>query len=169
MVKKTESKEMEEEKPAKKAAVPKAEKQTPAKHEAKTEGKTEAQPAAAEPKKMQSKSKAPKSSAKMDQQAAMASGECTDRFCPVHGSSKLHGRVLEGTVISAKAYKTVTVDKLRSFYLTKYERYEKRHTKLLVHNPPCINAKLGDEVRIMETRPLSKTKHFIVIEVLTKK
>jgi small subunit ribosomal protein S17 len=100
---------------------------------------------------------------------AKTEGACVDRFCPTHGSSKLHGRTLEGTVVSAKAYKTVTVDKLRLFYLHKYERSEKRHTKVLAHNPPCINAKEGDEVRIMETRPLSKTKHFIVIEVLNKK
>jgi small subunit ribosomal protein S17 len=98
-----------------------------------------------------------------------AEAGCNDRFCPTHGTSKLHGRILEGVVVSAKAYKTVTVDKLRLFFLHKYERSEKRHTKVLVHNPPCINAKLGDEVRIMETRPLSKTKHFIVIEVLNRK
>jgi small subunit ribosomal protein S17 len=95
--------------------------------------------------------------------------ECADKFCPFHGSSKLHGRVLFGTVVSAKAHKTATVDKLRTFYLHKYERYEKRHTKVLVHNPPCLNAKLGEEVKIMETRPLSKTKHFIIIEVLNRK
>jgi small subunit ribosomal protein S17 len=98
-----------------------------------------------------------------------AGGECTDRFCPIHGESKVHGRVLEATVVSAKAHKTAKVDKVRSFYLTKFERYERRHTKLLVHNPPCINAKPGDEVRIMESRPLSKTKHFIIIEVLKRK
>ena len=99
----------------------------------------------------------------------LTEGECTDRFCPIHGESKVHGRVLEATVISTKSHKTAKVDKVRSFYLTKYERYERRHTRLLVHNPPCINAKVGDEVRIMESRPLSKTKHFIIIEVLRRK
>jgi small subunit ribosomal protein S17 len=33
------------------------------------------------------------------------------------------------------------------------------------HNPPCINAKEGDVVKIAECRPLSKTKKFVVIEV----
>jgi small subunit ribosomal protein S17 len=150
MVKKQETKEGEE-----------------AKHAVKHETHEKAEVKA--PVKQAAKHNTAKTSDKVQQQAAIDSGECTDKFCPTHGETKLHGRVLAGTVISAKAYKTVTVDKLRSFYLTKYERYEKRHTKLLVHNPPCINAKVGDEVKIMETRPLSKTKHFIVIEVLSKK
>ena len=97
------------------------------------------------------------------------SGECTDKFCPVHGETKVHGRVLEAEVVSTKAAKTAKVEKIRSFYLTKYERYERRHTRLLVHNPTCINAKVGDYVKIMESRPLSKTKHFIIIEVLKRK
>jgi small subunit ribosomal protein S17 len=150
MVKKQETKEGEEAKHA-------------VKHEAHEKAEVKA------PAKQPAKHNVAKTSEKVQQQAAIDSGECTDRFCPIHGETKLHGRVLVGTVISAKAYKTVTVDKLRSFYLSKYERYEKRHTKLLVHNPPCINAKLGDEVKIMESRPLSKTKHFIVIEVVNKK
>lgn len=118
------------------------------------------------------KAKAEKPAKKLSQKAeaqAGANGECTDKFCPVHGETKLHGRVLEATVVSTKAHKTAKVDKVRSFYLTKYERYEKRHTRLLVHNPPCINAKVGEEVRIMESRPLSKTKHFIIIEVMKRK
>ena len=35
-----------------------------------------------------------------------------------------------------------------------------------VHNPPCINASEGDLVKIYETRPLSKTVHFVVVEVV---
>ena len=92
--------------------------------------------------------------------------KCTDKACPFHGSTKLHGRTFKGLVISAKAPKTVTVVRERRYYLRKYERYEKRRTKLLVHNPGCINAKPGDEVIIKETRPLSKTKHFVVVEVV---
>ncbi len=118
-------------------------------------------------KKQRAIKPARKPAKKAEQQAA--DGECTDKFCPIHGESKVHGRVLEATVVSAKAHKTAKVDKVRSFYLTKFERYEKRHTRILVHNPPCINAKAGDEVRIMESRPLSKTKHFIIIEVLKRK
>ncbi len=34
------------------------------------------------------------------------------------------------------------------------------------HNPPCIDAKVGDRVRIGECRPLAKTVSFVVIEKL---
>lgn len=76
------------------------------------------------------------------------------------------GRTFIGKVVSDKASKTVTVSWAHRKYLPKYERYEKKITKIKVHNPESINAKEGDKVKIMETRPLSKTKHFIVVEVM---
>ncbi len=76
------------------------------------------------------------------------------------------GRTFEGRVTSDKMHKTVTVEWPRRKYVPKYERYEKRKTSVKAHNPEDINAKEGDKVRIMETRPLSKTKKFIVIEVI---
>lgn len=75
------------------------------------------------------------------------------------------GRVFEGTVISDKMHKTVTVEWHRRKFVPKYERYERRRSKVKAHNPESMNAKTGDTVKIMETRPLSKTKNFIVIEV----
>ena len=50
--------------------------------------------------------------------------------------------------------------------LDKYERFEKRSTRIAAHIPDCINGKTGDSVKIMECRPLSKTKKFVVVEVL---
>jgi small subunit ribosomal protein S17 len=49
-------------------------------------------------------------------------------------------------------------------YIPKYERYELRTGKYKAHNPPCIGAKVGAKVKIMECRALSKTKSFVVIE-----
>jgi len=49
---------------------------------------------------------------------------------------------------------------------TKYERFEKRRSKIHAHSPPCLEAKAGDHVRIAECRPLSKTKSYVVVEVL---
>jgi small subunit ribosomal protein S17 len=49
---------------------------------------------------------------------------------------------------------------------TKYERFEKRQSKIHAHNPPCIDAKAGDNVKIAECRPLSKTKSYVIVEVL---
>ncbi|RJQ17558.1 30S ribosomal protein S17 [Candidatus Woesearchaeota archaeon] len=76
------------------------------------------------------------------------------------------GRTFVGTVVSNKMQRTVTVQWVRKRYMNKYERYELRRTKVKAHNPDTIDAKMGDRVKIMETRPISKTKHFIVIEVL---
>ncbi|NMX20916.1 30S ribosomal protein S17 [ANME-1 cluster archaeon GoMg4] len=90
--------------------------------------------------------------------------ECDDVNCPFHGTLPVRGQILEGTVVSDKAPKTVVV--LRSYLkkIPKYERYEKRRSKIHAHNPPCINAKVGDVVKIAECRPLSKTKSFVVVE-----
>ena len=74
---------------------------------------------------------------------------------------------LVGKVVSDKADKTITVlvetyktDPLygkRVKYSKKYEAHEEKS-----------EAKVGDTVRIVETRPLSKTKHFRLVEVVEK-
>ena len=79
------------------------------------------------------------------------------------------GRKFTGTVVSDKMSRTVTVQWERKKYIPKYERYEKRRTKVKAHNPDTINAKTGDIVIIEETRPISKTKNFIVTQIINKK
>ncbi|MEM1689167.1 MAG: 30S ribosomal protein S17 [Candidatus Hadarchaeales archaeon] len=96
----------------------------------------------------------------------MAEQKCNDPKCPLHGQLSVRGRVLEGIVVSDRMMKTVTVQIERLHYVPKYERYERRTSKIHAHNPPCINAKIGDRVRIMECRRLSKTKSFVVVEKL---
>lgn len=81
----------------------------------------------------------------------------------------LRGQEFVGTVISAKAHRTVTVSWNRRRFVPKYERYEKRRSKVAAHNPDHIAAQEGDVVRIRGSRPLSKTKHFVVTEILTRK
>lgn len=93
---------------------------------------------------------------------------CDDRNCPFHGSLKIRGRILEGVVISAKMDKTVIVRRDYLKYVSKYKRYERRHSHIPAHNPPCINATENDVVRIAECRPISKTVSFVVIEKLEK-
>jgi small subunit ribosomal protein S17 len=87
---------------------------------------------------------------------------------PFTGSLKLRGRVFVGTVISDKMQKTVTVEWPRRKFVKKYERFEMRRSKVKAHNPESIDAKTGDLVKIAETRPLSKTKNFVVIEIVKK-
>lgn len=89
---------------------------------------------------------------------------CTSDKCPWHGHLRVRGRVFEGKVVSDKAPDTVTVQWDYLQYIPKYERYERRRSKLAAHNPACIAAKHGDTVRIAECRPLSKMKSFVVIE-----
>ncbi|WP_297499207.1 30S ribosomal protein S17 [Thermococcus sp.] len=90
---------------------------------------------------------------------------CNDPRCPWHGSLKIHGRYFEGVVVSDKGKKTVVVERQYYHYLKKYERYELRRSKIHAHNPECINAKVGDRVLIAETRPISKTKSWVVVAV----
>lgn len=92
--------------------------------------------------------------------------ECNDPKCAVHGSVKVRGNVFTGKVVSAKADKTVTVKRTLVRYLPKYERYKKVRSKVAAHNPACIAASEGDTVKIGETRRLSKTKSFVVMEKL---
>jgi small subunit ribosomal protein S17 len=92
--------------------------------------------------------------------------QCKDNHCPKHGSVRTHGRAFTATVQSARAQKTAIVEWERRYHVPKFERYERRMTKLNVHNPDCLNAKPGDIVRIIECRPISKTKHFVIAEKL---
>ncbi len=94
--------------------------------------------------------------------------ECNDYHCPFHGTLKVRGRIFNANVTKTDINKSATVEFLNFYYIPKYERYEKRTTRLKVHNPPCINAKIGDYVKIMESRPISKTKTFVIIEVIKK-
>lgn len=89
---------------------------------------------------------------------------CQDQKCPYHGTLPIRGNILQGKVVSAKARKTAVIKREFLHFLPKYERYERRHSKISAYNPECISAKEGDIVTIAECRPLSKTKHFIVIE-----
>ncbi|AKB84646.1 30S ribosomal protein S17 [Methanococcoides methylutens] len=92
------------------------------------------------------------------------SKECNDVNCPFHGSLSVRGQILVGTVVSDKMDRTVVIQQRREKLINKYQRYEKRQSKIHAHNPPCINAKVGDIVTIAECRPLSKTKSYVVVK-----
>ena len=89
--------------------------------------------------------------------------KCSDKKCPFHGKLNVRGRQLTGTVISTKMRKTSVIEFQSLHFVPKYERYEKRRAKLKAHNPECIKVKEGDIVKVMECRPLSKTKSFVII------
>ncbi|MFB6265765.1 MAG: 30S ribosomal protein S17 [Candidatus Nanohaloarchaea archaeon] len=89
---------------------------------------------------------------------------CEDENCPFHGTLPVRGRVFEGEVVSDDMERTVTVQWGYAKEVPKYERYERRNTKVAAHNPGCIDAGEGDQVKVVETRPISKTKSFVVVE-----
>jgi len=91
---------------------------------------------------------------------------CEDKNCPFHGTLSVRGRVLDGVVISAKMDKTAVIRRDYLHYVPKFKRYERRHSHVAAHNPPCVNVKEGDRVKIAECHPLSKTVSFVVVEKL---
>jgi small subunit ribosomal protein S17 len=91
---------------------------------------------------------------------------CEDRNCPFHGTLSVRGRVLDGVVVSAKMDKTVIIERKYLQASSKFVRYERRHSHIPSHNPPCLDVKEGERVRIAECRPLSKTVSFVVVEKL---
>ncbi len=93
-------------------------------------------------------------------------GVCDDAHCPFHGHLSVRGQVIEATVVSTAMQRTAVVERTLLHYRPKYERYEKRRRRYLVHNPPCLRVAVGHRVRIAETRPLSKLVAFCIVEDL---
>lgn len=72
-----------------------------------------------------------------------------------------------GTVISNKMDKTVTVVVKQQVKHKKYGKIINRTNKYYVDDPTNI-CKIGDKVRIQETRPISKNKRWKIIELIEK-
>jgi small subunit ribosomal protein S17 len=89
---------------------------------------------------------------------------CNDKNCPFHGTLPVRGQIFTGIVKSNKMQGSILVKREFMHYVQKYERYEKRTSTFTAHCPPCIKTQVGDNVRIAECRPLSKTISFVTIE-----
>ena len=72
-------------------------------------------------------------------------------------------RILQGVVVSDKADKTITVKIERRFTHPLYKKTVRVSKKYLAHDPENSH-KIGDNVRIIETRPLSKRKKWEVVK-----
>ena len=93
---------------------------------------------------------------------------CTDPKCPFHGQLNVKKELFRGIIVSRDAHHTAVIEWKRPFYVPKYERYELRKSKVSVHNPPCLDAQVGQEVLITKTRPLSKTKNHVILKITKK-
>jgi small subunit ribosomal protein S17 len=94
------------------------------------------------------------------------SESCNDKNCPFHGSLSVRGQIITGVVSSTKMRNSILVKKDYLRFIPKYERYERRTSKYSAHCSPCMKVEVGDEVRIAECRPISKTISFVTIEKL---
>jgi small subunit ribosomal protein S17 len=73
-----------------------------------------------------------------------------------------------GEVIASKMTKTIVVMVQRRFAHPRFDKVVTAYKKFYVHDEKA-EAKVGDRVRIQETRPLSKTKRWRLVEVLEQK
>lgn len=99
--------------------------------------------------------------------ASPPASSCNDFHCPFHGNLSVRGKVLEGTIIKDQNGESVTVERGLLVLDKKYHRYFRKFSRIAAHNPPCINAKAGNKVKIGECRKISKTIAFVVIENLS--
>ena len=72
-----------------------------------------------------------------------------------------------GTVVSNKMEKSITVAIERQVAHPIYKKYFKKTTKLMAHDEKQ-ECNIGDVVKIMETRPLSKRKNWRLVQVVEK-
>ena len=83
------------------------------------------------------------------------------------GRSPRRRKVREGTVVSNKMDKTAVVAVVDRVRHAKYNKFVLRTKKLYAHDE-ANDVNIGDKVRVMETRPLSKNKRWRVTEVLER-
>lgn len=93
--------------------------------------------------------------------------EPTDGPAPDSESSRNRRKVREGTVTSVSMTKTVVVSVTERVRHRRYGKTVQRTKKLHVHDEN-EEARLGDRVRVAETRPLSRTKHWRLLDVVER-
>ena len=74
-------------------------------------------------------------------------------------------RTIVGKVVSSKMDKTIVVQVERKIKHPLYGKYIRRSSKMHAHDDKNV-CKVGDVVKIGNSRPISKTKHWVLVEVL---
>jgi small subunit ribosomal protein S17 len=75
-------------------------------------------------------------------------------------------RRLTGVVTSDKMMKTVVVEIVRTYRHPLYKKVVHEHNRVKAHDE--LGAQVGDQVQIVESRPLSRDKHWVVEKVLRR-
>jgi small subunit ribosomal protein S17 len=99
----------------------------------------------------------------------MATEKTAAKKAQTSEETSTRGRKVEwvGEVISDKMDKTISVLIFRQIRHVKYGKYIKRSSVFKAHDEKN-EAKTGDRVKICQTRPLSKTKRFQLVEIVDK-
>lgn len=83
-----------------------------------------------------------------------------------NANTESNARIMVGKVVSDKMQKTVVVLVERTVKHPKYGKIMKRRTKLHAHDENQLG-KIGNIVKIRESRPISKTKCWVLVEVIS--
>lgn len=78
-----------------------------------------------------------------------------------------HRRVIQGVVTSDKMDKSITVEVSRLVRHPLYEKFIRRRTRVHAHDE-SNEARIGDTVDVVETRPLSKLKRFRLVNIVRR-
>ena len=95
----------------------------------------------------------------MTEDSETAAGEATE--------ARHVRKVREGLVVSNKMNKTAVVAVIERVRHPKYSKTVQRTTKIYAHDKDN-DVQIGDRVRVMETRPLSKLKRWRIVEILER-
>ena len=109
-------------------------------------------------------SEAPPTEAPATKAAPSSTTTATETIEP---TARAPRKVREGVVVSSGMDKTVVVAVIERVRHPRYNKFVNRTKKLYVHDE-TNDANAGDRVRVMETRPLSKTKRWRIMEVLER-
>ena len=93
---------------------------------------------------------------------------CSDPRCPFcsnenNRSLKIRWRLLNGKVVSLKGTNRSVIERNFLHYIKKYDRYEKRHSRINAHITPCLEINVGDSVLVGECRPIAKNISYIIV------
>jgi len=92
-------------------------------------------------------------------------GQYIDKKCPFTSTVSIRGRILKGVCLSTKMKRTVIVRRDYLHFISKFRRFEKRHSNTAAHCSPAFRVKEGDVLTIGQCRTLAKTVRFNVINV----
>ncbi len=91
----------------------------------------------------------------------------SEETTPEAGTDRAARKVREGTVVSNKMDKTAVIAVVSRAPHPRYNKMVLRTTKLHAHDE-TNDVNIGDKVRVMETRPMSKTKRWRITDVLER-